>query len=37
MALQALLCDPVINSTKAAQGIVEELFAINAAYIRKCV
>jgi alpha-galactosidase len=37
LAYQALLCDPVIHSTTAARSINEELFAINAAYIRKCV
>lgn len=37
LALQVLLCDPVINSTVAAKGIVDELFEINRPYIRKCV
>jgi alpha-galactosidase len=37
LALQALLCDPVISSTKAAEQIVDELFAINKPYIRACV
>ena len=36
IALQALLCDPTINSTKAAVGIRDELFEINRPYIRKC-
>jgi len=36
LALQALLCDPVINSTQAAIGLLEELFEINRKYIRKC-
>ncbi len=34
IALQALLCDPVINSTYAAEQIVNRLFEINKAYIR---
>lgn len=37
LALQALLCDPVINSTIAAKGIVDELYEINRPYIRKCI
>ena len=37
IALQALLCDPTINDTKAAVAIVDELFAINRAYIRPCL
>lgn len=37
LALQALLCDPTINSTVAAVNIVEELFEINKEYIRKCI
>ena len=37
LALQALLCDPVIQSTDAAVKIVEELFERNRQYIRKCV
>lgn len=37
MAFQALLCDPVINSTIAAKNINDELYAINSAYIRKCI
>ena len=37
LALQALLCDPVINSPSAAEGIVNELFEINKPYIRPCV
>ncbi len=37
LALQALLCDPTINSTKAALAIVDELFEINKQYIRKCI
>ena len=37
LALQALLCDPVINSSRAAEQILDELFEINKPYIRKCV
>jgi alpha-galactosidase len=37
LALQALLCDPVINSSFAAEKILDELFEINKPYIRKCV
>jgi alpha-galactosidase len=37
LAYQALLCDPVINSTIAAQKINDELFEINKAYIRTCI
>ena len=37
LAVQALLCDPTINSTDAAVKIVDELFEINKQYIRKCV
>ena len=37
LALQALLCDPTINSTDAAVKIVDELFEINKVYIRKCI
>jgi alpha-galactosidase len=37
LALQALLLDPVINSTTAAKAILDELWEINAAYIRPCV
>ena len=33
IALQALLCDPTINSTAAAVAINDELFEINKAYI----
>lgn len=36
MAYQALLVDPVINSTIAAEKINEELFALNAPYIHPC-
>ena len=34
LALQALLCDPAIPSTRAAEGIVERLFKVNQPYIR---
>jgi alpha-galactosidase len=37
LAYQALLCDPVIDSTDAARKINDELFEINSAYIRKCI
>ncbi|GHV02948.1 alpha-galactosidase [Spirochaetia bacterium] len=37
IALQALLCDPVINSTEAAVHIVDDLFEVNKQYIRKCI
>ena len=37
LALQALLCDPVINSSAAAEKILDELFEINKPYIRRCV
>lgn len=37
IAYQALLCDPVVNSTVAAQRINDELFEINRPYIRKCI
>ena len=37
LALQALLCDPVIQSSYAAERIVDELFEINRPYIRKCI
>jgi alpha-galactosidase len=37
LALQALLCDPVINSTDAAVKIVDDLFEINKSYIRRCI
>ena len=37
LAVQALLCDPVIQSTYAAENIVNELFEINKPYIRRCV
>ena len=37
LAMQALLCDPVINSSYAAEKILDELFEINRPYIRRCV
>lgn len=37
LALQALLVDPVVNSMDAAAGLLDELWQINAPYIRKCV
>lgn len=36
-ALQALLIDPVINSTDAVRHILDELWEINKPYIRPCV
>ncbi|MEI6578354.1 MAG: hypothetical protein WCN92_02690 [Eubacteriales bacterium] len=37
LALQALLCEPTINSTYAAEKINDELFEINKKYIKKCL
>ena len=37
LALQALLADPVINSSDAAVKLLDELWEINKPYIRKCV
>ena len=37
LALQALLLDPVVSSTSAAKGLLDELWAINAPYIRPCI
>ncbi len=37
LALQALLIDPVINSTTAAAQILDELWEVNKPYIRPCV
>jgi alpha-galactosidase len=37
LALQALLIDPVINSSIAAEQLLEELWKVNRPYIRKCV
>lgn len=37
LALQALLVDPVVNSTTAAVKLLDELWEINKPYIRKCI
>jgi len=37
IAMQCLLNDPVVNSIKAAEGILKELWEINEQYIRKCL
>jgi alpha-galactosidase len=37
LALQALLIDPVVNSTDAAVKILDELWDINRPYIRTCL
>jgi alpha-galactosidase len=37
IALQALLIDPVVNSTTAAARVLDELWEINRPYIRCCV
>ncbi|ARJ65748.1 alpha-glucosidase/alpha-galactosidase [Magnetospirillum sp. ME-1] len=37
LALQALLADPVVNSSDAAVKLLDELWEINKPYIRKCV
>lgn len=37
LALRALLIDPVVNSSIAAEKLLEELWKINQPYIRKCV
>ena len=37
LALQALLIDPVVNSSTAALKILDELWEMNKPYIRKCV
>ena len=37
LALQALLIDPVMNSTDAAVKILDELWEANRPYIRPCV
>jgi len=37
IALQALLIDPVINSTTAATQILDELWELNKPYIRPCL
>ncbi len=37
LALQALLCDPVIHHTDAAVALLDELWEINKPYIRACI
>lgn len=37
LALQALLIDPVVNSSIAAMELIDELWRINQPHIRKCV
>jgi alpha-galactosidase len=37
LALQALLIDPVVSSSTAAIGLLDELWEANRPYIRKCV
>jgi len=37
IAMQALLMDPVIHSTAAAKGLLDELWRINEPFIRKCI
>lgn len=37
LALEALLVDPVVNSSEAALKILDELWEINQPYIRKCI
>lgn len=37
LAFQALLADPVTNSSDAAAALLDELWEINKPYIRKCV
>lgn len=37
LALQALLIDPVINSSTAAVKILDELWELNLPYIRPCI
>lgn len=37
LALRALLIDPVVNSSIAAEQLLEELWKVNQPYIRKCV
>jgi alpha-galactosidase len=37
MALQALLIDPVVNSTTAAAKVLDELWDVNRPYIRRCI
>ena len=37
LALQALLIDPVVNSSAAAEVILDELWELNKPYIRNCI
>ena len=37
LAMQALLIDPVVNSTNAAKLLLDELWEINKPYIRSCL
>jgi alpha-galactosidase len=37
MALQALLIDPVVSTITGAEKLLNELWAINAPYIRRCI
>jgi len=37
LALQALLIDPVVNSSDAAVKLLDELWDVNQPYIRKCI
>ena len=37
LALQALLIDPVVNSSAAAQTLLDELWELNRPYICKCI
>jgi alpha-galactosidase len=37
LALEALLIDPVVNSTTAAAKVLDELWEVNRPYIRRCV
>ena len=37
LAMQALMLDPVVNSTDAARAILDELWEINKPYIKNCL
>jgi alpha-galactosidase len=37
LALQALLIDPVVDSTAAAAKVLDELWEVNRPYIRRCI
>ena len=37
LAMEALLIDPVVNSTEAAEKLLDELWEVNRPYIRACV